>query len=197
MDTATLVLVLLVIVVLFFAVAYNNIIKKEQRVKQAWADIDVQLQRAAELLPNLVNTLKGSAKFERSTLQAISEAYSRYVAALKQGGMDEQVREGARFFNVIYPIILQLPQYPELQTVQAFRDVLSDLRNTMDKIAYARQFYNQAVQDYNTYILSFPWNIVAKLFGKKEYTFFNIEASERRSIEDKLRSGDFTKGLDL
>ncbi len=185
---------LVVLVALFVVYAYNRIVVLEMRVNQAWADVDVQLKRVAELIPNLVNTLKGSARFERSTLEAIADAHTRLMEAMRGTDVGKKVESASRFMGVLVPIIYQIPQYPDLKTTKAFRKMMDELTESIDKIAYARQFYNQAVADYNTFISLFPWNVVAGVLGKTPKPFF--EVPEREEIMGRLESGELTEGLE-
>jgi len=124
----------------------------------------------------------------------ISESYSKYLSAIKSSkDLSDRINTSSSFFGTIMPIILQLPQYPQLQSMQQFQMLFNEIRVSIDKVAYARQFLNDAINDYNTYILSFPGIIIAKLLGKKELPYFRYERAEetRRSLE----SGEFTKGL--
>jgi len=192
-------LLIIVLAIIFFVVAlfiagYNGIVKREQRVRQAQSEIERELNRIAELLPNLVNTVKGAGLLEQKVLTQISESYSKYLSAIKSSkDLSDRINTSSSFFGTIMPIILQLPQYPQLQSMQQFQMLFNEIRVSIDKVAYARQFLNDAINDYNTYILSFPGIIIAKLLGKKELPYFRYERSEetRRSLE----SGEFTKGL--
>jgi len=191
--TVALVIVVLFVVV-FFIAGYNSIVRREQRVRQAQSEIERELNRVAELLPNLVNTVKGAGLLEQRVLTQISESYSKYLSAIKSSkDLSDRINTSSSFFGTIMPIILQLPQYPQLQSMQQFQMLFNEIRVSIDKVSYARQFLNDAINDYNTYILSFPGIIIAKLLGKKELPYFRYERSEetRRSLE----SGDFTKGL--
>ena len=174
--------------------AYNTAVILRMRANRAWADIDVQLERVAELIPNLVKTLKGSAHFEKSTLEAIANAHAKLIEAMRHGTQEEKVKAASNFMGVVMPIIYQIPQYPQLQTVKGFQKLMDELTTSMDKIAYARQFYNQAVGEYDTFIQVFPWNIITSFFGFKPLPFFQIP--DRESIMARLRSGEMTQELE-
>ena len=181
------------IFVLLFIVGYNGIIAREQRVRQAQSEIERELNRVAELLPNLVNVVKGAGLLEQRVLTQIADAFGRYVNAMKSSDLGERIQSSASFFGTIMPIVLQLPQFPQLQSMQQFQELFNEIRVSVDKIAYARQYLNEAVNEYNTYILSFPWVIIARLMGKRELPYFKYERAEetRRSLE----LGELTKGL--
>lgn len=183
------------VIILIFIWVYNRIVTLSRRCDQAFADIDVQLQRIAELLPNLINVLKGSASFEKSTLEKIARAHAELVEALR-GDTSQKVRGANRFFGVFYPLVYQLPQYPQLQSIQGFQQVMNEIKVSIDKIAYARQFYNQAVNDYNTFIESFPGVLLAGIMGKKAREYLKLGEEERREIQVSLRRGELTKGLE-
>jgi len=185
------IVVLLVLLVIY---AYNRMVVLKTRAVQAWADIDVQLQRVAELIPNLVNTLKGAARFEKGTLEAIANAHAKLVDAMRRGNQEEKVKAASNFMGIVMPIIYQIPQYPDLKTTKTFQQLMDELTTSMDKIAYARQFYNQAVADYNTFIQLFPWNIVAAVFHFSPMAFF--EMPEREQTIQRLTSGEMTKELE-
>ena len=182
-------LLLLLALVLIFIYGYNRIVSLEVRAERAWADIDVQLKRIAELVPNLINTLKGSASFERSTLESIADAHARLVRA----SGPERVEAASKFIAAVYPIVYQIPQYPDLKTTEEYAKLMDELRYSLDKLSYARQFYNQAVQEYNTFISQFPWNILAALLSKRPRPYFT--APHREEIERRLESGELTAGL--
>ncbi|MEM5832742.1 MAG: LemA family protein, partial [Candidatus Aenigmatarchaeota archaeon] len=180
---------------ILFAYGYNRIVALEKRVEQSWADIDVHLKALAEKIPNFINVLKSQANFEQKTLLQISESYGKLMSALRGVNFDDKVKSANEFFGVFMPIVFQLPQFPQLQTNQTFRDMFNEIKVSIDKVAYARQFYNQAVQEYNVTIISIPWIIIAKLMNKKEKPYFTLGEEKRKEIESKLESGDLTQGL--
>ncbi|MEM4040151.1 MAG: LemA family protein [Thermoplasmata archaeon] len=180
---------------ILFVYGYNRIVALEKRVEQSWADIDVHLKALAEKVPNLINVLKSQANFEQKTLIQISESYGKLMSALRGGDFDRKVKSASEFFGVFMPIVFQLPQFPQLQSNQTFRDLFNEIKISIDKVTYARQFYNQAVQEYNVTILSIPWIIIAKLMNKKEKPYFMLGEEKRKEIESKLESGDLTQGL--
>lgn len=186
------IIVALAIIAIAFIYVYNRIVTLSRRVDQAFADIDVQLNRISELLPNLLNVLKQSAVFEKKVLENIAEAHKELVGAMKSDA-NTKVKAASKFFGVFYPIVYQIPQYPQLQSIKGFQDVMKEITVSIDKLTYARQFYNQAVNDYNVYIETFPGIIVAKIIGKKSREFFNLPETERREAEEKLKSGKATK----
>ena len=161
-----LVCVLAVIAIGWGLVAYNRLIRQRNQVQASWAQIDVQLKRRHDLIPNLVETVRGYAAHERGTLDAVVAARNNAVAAAAR---DPGVGGRAAAENVLTQTLGRLfalaEAYPDLKANQNFLALQSELANTEDKIAYARQFYNSAVQTYNTSVQSLPTNVVAGLAG--------------------------------
>ena len=191
---AWIILGLVILVILLVIYAYNRMVTLRLRANQAWADIDVQLQRVAELIPNLVKTLKGSARFEKGTLEAIANAHAKLVEAMRKGNQEEKVKAASNFMGIVMPIIYQIPQYPDLKTTKAFQQLMDELTTSMDKIAYARQFYNQAVAEYDTFISVFPWNLIASIFHFTPLPFFQMP--EREQVVRRLTTGEMTEELE-
>ncbi len=178
MDVVLIVLLLLLgFVVLFAILSYNHLVQLRNQVKNAWHQIDVQLKRRADLVPNLVETVKGYMKHERTVLENVTKAR----AALVNAG---SVREKAQASNMLTAALKTLfavaENYPDLKASQNFLMLQEELAGIENKIAYARQFYNDTVMKYNIALQSFPSNIIAKLFGfKPEFEYFEIEEAER------------------
>ena len=177
------ILALLVIVVIGI---YNSLVTWRVRVKEAWSDIDVQLKRRFDLIPNLVNTVKGSTNFESSTLEKVIAARSRAMEAKTPGqiGDADMALRGALsgFFALA-------ESYPDLKSNQNFISLQNELSDTENKIQAARRFYNGVVTEYNTKLQTVPTNIFAKMFGFQESEFFELEAGEeaaRQPVEVKF-----------
>jgi LemA protein len=171
--SALLVIVAIVVLVALYVVGlYNGLIRRRNRVESGWAQIDVQLQRRHDLIPNLVDTVKGYATHERSVLEAVTAARSQAVSASGVGdkGKAEQGVTGA-----LRQLFAVAEQYPDLKANQNFLALQEELSGTEGRIAYARQFYNDEVQGLNTRIQSFPSSLVASLFGFKERTYFQAD----------------------
>jgi LemA protein len=160
--------------VLIFVVLYNGLIRMRNRVDQAWSQIGVQLERRHDLIPNLVETVKGYAAHERATLEAVVQARNVAVQAQRDAGTGPQGQAQAE--NVLTGALRQLfalaEAYPDLKANQNFLNLQEELTSTEDRIAYARQFYNDSVQSYNTGIQTFPRNMIAGMFSFKERQFF-------------------------
>ncbi len=183
MDLTLIVIIAIVVILgLFLAATYNRLVTLRQRVKEAWSDIDVQLKRRWDLVPNLVETVKGYAAHERGTFEAVTQARAAAQAAA-QGGSPEQ-RAPAE--NALGAALLNLravaEAYPQLQAVQEFKDLSENLRDTEDKIQFARRFYNGNVRDYNTSLMTFPTNLMAGTFGFTAEQYFEIEDAGERAV---------------
>lgn len=179
MTTALIVIgVVAVLVVLTLIVLYNRLVSLRNRVDNAWHQIDVQLRRRYDLIPNLVETVKGYAAHERETFREVTEARARCLAAgtVREKGEAENMLTGAlrRLFAVA-------ENYPQLRASENFMMLQEELAGTEGKIAYARQFYNDSVMTLNTTIQRFPSNLVAKAFGFTERDYFEIEEPEARA----------------
>jgi len=175
------VLVLIVIALLFWAIAtYNKLVRQRNQVQAASAQIDVQLKRRHDLIPNLVETVKGYAAHERGTLDAVVQARAAAVAARDAGPAQRAAVEG-ELSQVLSRLMVVAEAYPDLKANQNFLALQTELGNTEDKIAYARQFFNNAVQTINTTIQSVPSNVIAGLgrFHTEEY--FQAVGEEREA----------------
>lgn len=168
-------LVIIVIVILLVGlgvVLYNRLIRLRNKVEEAWAQIDVQLQRRHDLIPNLVSTVKGYASHEKTTLEEVTAARAAAVSAqgAAAAGQTESVLSSAlgRLFAVA-------ENYPELKADQNFRQLQEELSETEDKVAFARQYYNDNVREWNTRIASVPDNLVAGLMRAEKAEYFELE----------------------
>lgn len=171
--------IILVIVIAIIA-AYNNLVSLKMRVKNAWAQIDTQLKRRFDLIPNLVETVKGYAAHEQGTLEKVIAARNSYVSATTVEGKAEANNE----LNATLKNLFALSEsYPDLKANENFMALQTELSGTEDKIAYSRQFYNDTVQMYNTAIMKFPSNIIANMFGFKEEPFFSIDENEKQDVK--------------
>ncbi|MEM4663108.1 MAG: LemA family protein [Candidatus Diapherotrites archaeon] len=165
------------IVFLAIIVMYNRLVSLRNRVKNAWSQIDVQLKRRADLVPNLVETVKAYMTHERTTLETVTKARTAFMNATT-------VKEKAQATNMLTGALKSLfavaENYPELKASQNFLQLQEELSGIENKIAYARQFYNDSVMTYNIALEKFPTNIVAGIFGfKKEFDYFEVEETER------------------
>lgn len=177
-------IVIVAVVVLIIAIiigAYNGLVKLNERVNEAWSDITVQMKYRADLIPNVVETVKGYAKHEKETFQMVTEARSAVMGAktVKQAAEAEKQMEGA-----IGRIFAIAEAYPELKANTNFQTLQQQLQDVEDKIQAARRFYNAGAKDLNTKILTFPTNIINNMFGHfKKREYFEVEESEKARIE--------------
>nr|WP_321423088.1 LemA family protein [uncultured Methanobacterium sp.] len=170
------ILIIIILVVIIFVYLYNSLIQLRNRVKNAWSQIDVQLNRRADLIPNLVETVKGYAKHEKTVFENVTEARSGLMNA-------KTVQETAEANNMLTDTLKSLfavaENYPELKANENFLKLQSQLEETENKIAYSRQFYNDTVLMYNNKCQMFPSNLLANSFNFKEAEFFEIEETKR------------------
>jgi LemA protein len=167
-------LVFLLLVVggaLFLVGAYNGLVRLRQQVRNAWSQIDVQLKRRHDLIPNLVETVKGYAAHERATLEAVTRARAQAVAAQ---GVEGKAQAEQALTAALGRLLLLVEQYPDLKANQNFLALQEELTSTENRIGFARQFYNDSVMRLNTRIQSFPTNLLASMFSFREEPFFEI-----------------------
>jgi LemA protein len=187
--STTLLIVLGIIAVLVIAVIamYNGIIRMKNRVDEAWSDIDVQLKRRYDLIPNLVETVKGYAAHEKETLEKVVQARNAAMQAQSGGDAKKQAEAENILSSTLKSIFALSESYPDLKANQNFLELQRELTDTEDKIQAARRFYNGNVRDFNTKIQVFPTNIMAGTLGFKEREFFEIgEAKEREVVQVKF-----------
>ncbi len=172
------VIIVLVILLLYFIYLYNSLIKLRVRVKNAWSQIDVQLKRRHDLIPNLVEAVKGYAKHEKELFETIAKyrAMAENARNMKEIGESE-----GRLTEAMGKLIAVVENYPELKANENFLQLQEELVSTENKIAFARQFYNDMVMKYNTKLQSFPSNIVANMFNFKKAEFL-LFPGERQNV---------------
>jgi LemA protein len=169
---------LIVVIGLWLAGIYNGLVALRQAVKNAWAQIEVQLKRRHDLIPNLVNTVKGYAAHEKDTLERVINARARATAATTPAAM---IKAEGELSSALARLLVVSEAYPELKANQNFLSLQEELTSTENRIAYARQFYNDSVTRLNTRVQSFPAVLVAGMFGFKEEPFFETPAQERKA----------------
>lgn len=177
----TLLIVVLIIAVFggFFVGMYNSLVRLRNRVKNAWSQIDVQLKRRHNLIPNLVETAKGYMKHERETLEGITQARSKAMGA---GSVGEKSTAERDLSGAMSKFFLVVENYPDLKANQNFLALQEELTSTENKIAFARQSYNDQVLFFNNKIQVFPSNIVAGMFTFKSEEFFEVEEKAQREV---------------
>ncbi len=159
-------------IVIILAFLYNSLVSAKNRVDEAWSDIEVQLKRRYDLIPNLVETVKGYAKQESSVLENVTKART---AAMGAGTMQEKLKDENMLSGALKSLFAVSEAYPDLKSNQNFMQMQSDLTDTEDKIQAARRFYNGNVRDYNTKLQVFPTNLFASMFGFTKRDFFDID----------------------
>jgi LemA protein len=176
----TLIIVLIVVAVVAFAVIgiYNSLVRLNVQTDNAWADIDVQLKRRHDLIPNVVETVKGYAAHERQTLEAVIEARNRAVSVQGAGPAERGQAEGA-LTGALRGLFALAESYPQLRAAENFGQLQNTLSQIEDAIQNARRYYNAVVRDLNTRIQQFPSNIVAGMFGFRNREFFEIPDTDR------------------
>ncbi len=176
------IIIIVVIAIILLAIVgmYNNLVSLKMRVKNAWAQIDTQLKRRFDLIPNLVETVKGYAAHEQGTLEKVVEARNSYTTATT---VEDKAEANNQLTQTLKSLFALSESYPDLKANENFMALQTELSGTEDKIAYSRQFYNDTVQMYNTAIMKFPTNILAGMFGFKEETFFQIAESEKEAVK--------------
>ena len=173
------VLVVIGAIALFFIATYNRLVTLRQRVKEAWADIDVQLKRRHDLIPNLVETVKGYATHESTVFQKVTEARAAAVAAGASATPEQRAQAENMLTSALRSVFAVAENYPQLQAVQEFKDLSENLTATEDKIAFARRFYNGNVRDYNISLQTLPTSLIAGALGFKPFAFFQADEGDR------------------
>jgi LemA protein len=172
MNILYIVLGVLVLGIVFVIGKYNSLIGLRNRVKEAWADIDVQLKRRFDLIPNLVNTVKGYAEHESGIFERVTEARSH---AMQANTVAEKSQADNMLTGTLKSLFAVAEAYPDLKANQNFLELQKELSDTENKIQAARRFYNGNVRDWNTAVQIFPSNIIASMFNFKEAEFFELE----------------------
>ncbi len=181
----TIVLIILGIIIAWFVFAYNGFVTVRNRVQEAWADIEVQLKRRYDLIPNLVNTVKGYATHESGTLEKVTEARTM---AMNAGTPAAHAQAENMLSGALKSLFAVSEAYPDLKANTNFLALQTELSDTENKIQAARRFYNGNVRDYNTRLQVFPSNIIANMFGFKKSDFFDIDDNgvESQPVEVKF-----------
>lgn len=171
---------IIVVVTIMVIGLYNNMVHLRLKVKNAWAQIDTQLKRRFDLIPNLIETVKGYMNHEQQTLTNVMEARNKFANA---SNIEDKSAANNELANGLKSIFALAEAYPDLKANTNFLALQNELTDTENKIAYSRQFYNDTVQMYNTAIMSFPGNLFAKMFGFNEENFFEIDNVQRENVK--------------
>ena len=176
---------IIIVIAVYLIFAYNKFVTLKERVANAWSQIEVQLKRRYDLIPNLVNTVKAYAKHEQETFEKITQARSQ---AINAQSVKEQAQAESQLTNTLKSLFAVAESYPELKADANFRNLQDELTNTEGKISFSRQFYNDTVQKFNTMIKLFPNSLIAGIFNFTEAEYFNLEEEPetRENIEVKF-----------
>jgi LemA protein len=174
--TWLIILIVIAVLALIAISLYNGLVVKRNRVKNSWSQIDVQLKRRFDLIPNLVETVKGYAAHEKETLEAVVSARTKYLSAKTP---EDMMNANGQLSQVLGRLFALSESYPDLKANENFAHLQQELSKTEDKISYARQFYNDVVLTYNNAVQMFPTSIVASMFGFMEEPFFKTAEGER------------------
>ena len=173
---------ILVIIALTLIPSYNNFVNREEDIDQAYAQIETQLQRRQDLIPNLVNTVKGYASQEKEVIQSVSDARSKLAGATT---VEEQAEADAEVSSALSRLLVVVENYPDLKSNQNFQQLADELAGTENRLAVARKDYNDAVSSYNRSVKRFPGRVTASLFGFDERDYFKAsEGAEEAPIVD-------------
>ena len=171
------ILAIVVVIAIVLIVIYNQLVTLRQRVQNAWSQIDVQLQRRFDLIPNLVETVKGYMTHEQETLTKVTDLRSAWADAKT---VEQKAELEGQLTDTLKTIMAVAENYPNLKADQSFNNLQTELSDTENKISYSRQFYNDTVTMYNTKLETFPSNLVASMFGFKASTLFNVDNDEAK-----------------
>lgn len=177
------ILIVIVLIVFYIGTTYNALVKLRNKVKTQWAQIDVVLKRRADLIPNLVETVKGYAKHEQETLDQVIKARNTYVSASTP---QEQMESSGELTQALNKLMMLSEAYPDLKANENFVALQKDLKETEDKITFARQFYNDSVYAYMNKKEMFPSSIVASMFNFESFEHFKVDEADKQAPEVKF-----------
>ncbi|MDQ3051752.1 MAG: LemA family protein [Bacteroidota bacterium] len=176
----------------FFSGSYNNMVAKNENVTRAWQDVESDYQRRLDLIPNLVNTVKGYAEFEKSTLTAVIEARAQATQVkvdpnnLTPEALQQFQAAQGQLSSSLSRLLVTVERYPDLKANQNFLELQAELAGTENRIKVARNKFNETVQDYNTYVKTFPRNLLAGMFGFTSKAYFEADEAASRAPEVKF-----------
>lgn len=170
---------ILVAAILYILAMYNSLVRERNQVKESWSDIDVQLKRRHNLIPNVVETVKGYASHEQQTFQSVTDARTRAISAQTP---EEQAKAENMLSSTLKTLFAVSEQYPELKANANFLELQRELSDTEDKVQAARRHYNTTVREFNTSIESFPSNLVANMFSFQQAQYFELGDEAARSV---------------
>jgi len=179
MVTGIIIGVIVVVLLIIFIATYNGLVRRRNQVKNSWAQIDVQLKRRHDLIPNLVETARGYMKHERETLEAVTNARN-LAQQVSSAGAGERAKAEGELSSVLSRLLAVVENYPDLKANQNFLALQEELASTENKISFSRQYYNDSVLRYNNQTQMFPSNIVAGMTGFKASEFFEVTLAAER-----------------
>lgn len=191
--TGALIVVLIVVVIALLALGlwalslYNGFVRQRNMIQEAWRQVDVELNRRYELLPNLVETVRGTAAHERGTLESVTRLRNQAAAVAHQEGAlpsDQRARAEEALSGVVHSLLVSVEAYPQLKSNENFLQLQKELSETEDRIAAGRRYYNANVRDYNTKIESAPANLIASAFKFEKATYFEVSDPAARQAPD-------------
>lgn len=175
----------LLLLAMMFGGTYNSLVQDREKVAKSFSDVKVQYQRRADLIPNLVNTVKGSSEFEQSTLAQVTEARAKATSINVSAENPQQVQEYMNAQNQVSSslgrLIATVENYPDIKSTAAYQDLMTNLDGTENRIAVARGDFNEAARPYNARIQTFPTNVFAGMFGFAKYPYFEAEAGSEKA----------------
>ena len=171
--------IVVVVLLIMFIMTYNRLVRLRNQVKNAWAQIDVQLKRRHDLIPNLVETVKGYMKHERETMEAVTKARN-LAQQLSSSGAGERAKAEGELSSALARLLAVAEKYPDLKANQNFLALQEELASTENKISFSRQFYNDSVLRFNNQTQMFPSNVVAGMTGFRASEFFEVPSAEER-----------------
>lgn len=177
------IIAIVAIIIIWFISTYNRLISLRNRIDNAWSQIDVQLKRRFDLIPNLVETVKGYAKHEKETFKMVTEART---LMMKSGSIKDKAKANNMLTEGLKSVFAVAEAYPKLAASENFKMLQEELSGTESKIAYSRQFYNDNVLSLNESIQKFPTNIISGMFGFKEKEYFEVAKGEKEPIKVKF-----------
>ncbi len=184
MTTGTIILIVVAVVVLWVIFSFNGLISRKNRVAEAWSDIEVQLKRRYDLIPNLVETVKGYASHEKTVLEDVTNART---AAMSTEDPKAKLQAENQLSSTLKSLFAVAENYPQLKANENFSKLQDELTDTEDKIQAARRFYNGNVRDYNTAIEVFPKNVIAGAFGFTHKELFDVDSDvEKQPVQVKF-----------
>jgi len=186
MTILYIVLAVIALLLVWAVFLYNSLVRLNNRTKEGWSDIDVQLKRRHDLIPNLLNSVKGYMEHEKSLLQKVTELRSQAMSAQAGGNTAELANVENQLSGMLGKLQIAVEAYPDLKANTNVAQLMDELSDTENKIQAARRFYNGMVRDFNTKIETFPNNMIAGMLKFKAYEYFEAEAGERENVEVKF-----------